>query len=283
MRTKAAAEASRSEQAADPITMGKTCQRREMSRDIAAGAAAARRHPRWPGCVCIEWRLERRCHLTAPYIPTTDAGLDAWANNFADLITADPALYGLTPADALAIQTAVDAWNVSYPLATNPATRTTVTISQKNADKVAMVTICRTYASQVRINPGVANEDKLALGLNLPNNSPSPIPTPPTFPLLDIANAGPLIHVLRYADNTTPDSRRKPDGAVSLELWGVAAEAAVTDPALMQKILSVTKQPTNVTWPNEDLGKVASYIGRWINRKGEAGPWSAPINFVIAG
>jgi hypothetical protein len=194
--------------------------------------------------------------MTAPYIPTKDGDLDAWANNFADLITATPALYGLTPAEALSIQTEVDAWNVAYPLAINPGTRTPVTVSAKNAAKIAMTIICRTFASQVRINPGVADADKLDLGLNLPNNSPSPIPTPPTFPLLDIASAGPLIHVMRFADNTTPDSRRKPDGAVAMQLFAV---------------------------DSGDLGETASYAARWVNRKGEPGPWSAPISFVIAG
>ena len=33
---------------------------------------------------------------TAPYIPPTDAGLDAWSTNFSALLTASPATYGLT-------------------------------------------------------------------------------------------------------------------------------------------------------------------------------------------
>jgi hypothetical protein len=37
-----------------------------------------------------------------------------------------------------------------------------------------------------------------------------------------------------------------------------------------------------VLHPDERVGSVANYIGRWINNRGEAGPWSQPMRMVLA-
>jgi len=103
--------------------------------------------------------------MSVAYIPPKDADLALWADNFADLITAAPATYGLVAGDALTIQTANDIFQADYLLAVNPGTRTSVTIAQKNSTKLAFVILARTYASQIRINPGVSNADKILLGL----------------------------------------------------------------------------------------------------------------------
>lgn len=219
--------------------------------------------------------------MAAPYIPPKDSDLNDWLNNFSTLITASPTTYGLTAPDAVIIAAAVALWNSAYALVVDPGTKTIVTVAAKNAEKVAVVSICRTYASQIRINPGVTNPDKVDLGLNLPNNSPSPIAAPTTFPLLSIQQSGPLIHVIRYADNTTPDSRAKPAGALQMELWRTAAGAAVLSPDDCALWATLTKQPFNSVFGSGDRGKVATYFARWVTRTGLVGPWSAAIDMNI--
>ena len=34
--------------------------------------------------------------------------------------------------------------------------------------------------------------------------------------------------------------------------------------------------------PNDRVGSVANYVGRWINGRGEAGPFSQPVGMVLA-
>jgi len=220
--------------------------------------------------------------MAAPYIPPKDADLALWAQNFSDLITANPATYGLLPADAVAIAASNATWQAAFIVATNPATRTTVTIAAKNAAKVAFIALARTYGSQIRINPGVTNADKLDLGLNLPNNSPSPIPPPVTWPILALPSAGPGLHEVRYADSSSPASRAKPPLVVQLQLFRGVAVAAIVDPALTSFLAGVTKNPYQSTFSDPaDTGKVATYFGRWLNRNGQVGPWSAPVDMVV--
>lgn len=223
--------------------------------------------------------------MSASYIPAQDAGLDTWSQNFAALITAAPATYGLDATAALAIQTAVDAYHDAYllggltappnPVPVNPSTRTPVTVAAKDSAKFAMRALARTYAAQIRLNPGVSNADKLALGLNLPNNSPSPIPTPTSFPMLTFLLAGPLTHQFSYKDSDTPVGKLKPTGAIQGLLFAMTSTTPVVDPTLLPFKQAFTKSPFLVQWDSADAGELAYYAAYWQTRRGLVGPWSA--------
>lgn len=219
--------------------------------------------------------------MAAPYIPPKDADLLAWGDNFADLITASPATYGLSAPDAVTVQGAQDDFAAALALATNPTTRTEVTVAAKNTAKLAAIGIFRTYASQIRLNPGVMNSDKLALGLNLPNNTPAPIPAPTTVPLLTFIGATPGQHTLRFADQDTPDSRGKPQNVIGMQLFMAVDTTAKTDPADCSFYVQATKNPFAVTFGAGDAGKIATYFGRWVTRKGLVGPWSARMTATV--
>lgn len=234
----------------------------------------------------------------APYIPARDSTLDSWADNFATLITASPATYGLDATAALAIQNAFDTWHAAYllggstgspPVPVNPSTFTSVTVAAKNAEKTAMTILHRSYAAQIRINPGVASSDKIALGLNLPNNSPTPIGAPTTFPLLSIVSAGPGTQEIRYADSTTPSLRKKPAGTIGLQLFRGVAVDPIVDVKLCSFLDTLTVQPYQSVFLVGDDGKTATYFGRWVNRGRQAGgsaslvgPWSAGVSQTVA-
>lgn len=228
---------------------------------------------------------------TTPYIPAREVDLVNWADNFASLITADPATYGLDAMAASTIQTAVDAWDAAYAAGTDPSTRTPVTVAAKNTAKLAMLPIVRAYASQIRINPGVDNADKTALGLNLPNNSPSPIPAPATVAVLTITSATPLRHTVKFRDETaSPTSRAKAPNAIGCEIWVGISTIALTDPAQCKFYGTAVKVPFFVEYDPADAGKIATLFGRWSNRAGSAGnninltgPWGTAISQTIVG
>lgn len=235
---------------------------------------------------------------TAPYIPARDSTLDTWSDNFQTLIAASPTTYGVQPSDATAITNAFNLWHAAYllggsagspPVPLNPSTFTRVTVAAKNSEKVAMTGLLRSYAAQIRLNPGVSNADKTALGLNLPNNSPSPIGAPTTFPLLNLISAGPGTHELRYADSTTPSLRKKPAGVIGMQLFRGVGTNPISDVTLTAFLDQLTVQPYQSVFDVADKGKVATYFARWINRGRSAGgasalvgPWSSPVSLTVA-
>lgn len=222
------------------------------------------------------------------YIPPRDADLNNWANNFATLITASPGTYGLVSGDAVAIAAVVASWNAAYAIAINPPTRTPVAVSNKNAARVTMLATLRPYAQQVANNAGVSTGNKTALGLNPRTSTPTPITAPTTAPTIAILSAPPLQHILTFRDSTSsPSVKAKPYGVTGMQLvantTGLPTVSGGDGPDALPTQAILTKSPFTVTWGSGDIGKTATYVGRWITRKGLVGPWSTVATYTIAG
>lgn len=220
--------------------------------------------------------------MSDPYIPPRDTDYDSWLNNFKTLILAAPTTYGLTITDASAINTYYNSWHAAYLLAINPTTRTPVTVAAKDTQKALTQPPIRVYAQTIRANAGVSDANKIALGLNLPNFTPTPIPQPSTSPLINVIGATPLQHTLRYADTNTPDSKKKPFGAQQLLLFVAVADDPVVDPTVALFYGAFTKVPVFVDFDAADVGKAATYFARWQTRTGLLGPWSLPVSMTVA-
>lgn len=220
------------------------------------------------------------------YIPARDADFDSWLLNFSTLLTAAPSTYGLTAPDAVVVAAAYSNWHPAYLLATDPATRTQPTVAQKDAERAAAEAVVRPYAQQISRNAAVTPENKSAIGVNLPNTSPVPVPAPTTFPQIGFRSAEPLVHVLQYQDSGLGTGKKKPFGAIGCEIWRSVGVDAATDPSQCTYQGSYTKSPLRQTFHAADVGKKATYFGRWVTRAGpggvaQAGPWSASLVISI--
>src|SRR5688572_12359399 len=120
------------------------------------------------------------------YLPAKDADISEWGNNFSSLISADPARYGMYGPEATTLAGLLDTFEQALHAAINPPTRTPVSIAQKDGAKAAFLMYARSLAMIIKANRGVSDEDKTALGLNLPDPVPTPIPRPSTVPLLSV-------------------------------------------------------------------------------------------------
>lgn len=216
------------------------------------------------------------------YIPETDAGVRDWLNNFAAVVASNPAAVGLSAPDAQTLTNLAAAYDAAYVLATNPLTRTTPNINDKDNKRNQAVATFRVFATQIKVNLGVSDEVKLALGLHLDDTTHSPIPAPTTTPLLAIIDATAGVHTLRFADEMTPASRAKPPGVIQLQLYAAVGAEPNPDVSDATFVGVYTRQPLQVTWPPQDAGKTATYFARWVTRRGLVGPWSLPVAMQIA-
>lgn len=218
------------------------------------------------------------------YIPTRDADLVTWSNNFSSLITTSPATYGLVSGDATAIAASNATWIAAYAVAVNPSTRTPQTVTAKDNAKVSLLAVVRPYAQRISKNAGISPSVKVAVGVNPGTNGPTPIVAPTTNPIVSVVNALPLQHVIRYRDQlASPSVKAKPAGVVAMQLFGKVSATVITDPEELPFIQIDTKSPLLVEWGSGDTGKAAYYAGRWQTRKGLVGPWSPVVAFTVAG
>jgi hypothetical protein len=219
------------------------------------------------------------------YIPSRDVDLVAWADNFSALITASPATYGLVAGDATTIATAVAAFDSAYATAVNPSTRTPTTIAAKDSAKGAMVPTLRLYAQTIKLNQGVSNENKVALGIHVNDAGPTPVPPPTSVPTIGLSSIFHLTMQLDIRASETPTSRAKPPGSIAAEVFATVtplADPTPTDPAAADFLILATRNLTTINFDAAQMGKRVTYWCKWVNRKGETGPWSVPFSQVVA-
>lgn len=224
--------------------------------------------------------------MATSYIPATDADFNNWIVNFSTLLTAAPTTYGLVAGDATAVAAVTLTWTTAYPLATDPSTRTSVTIAAKDAARIAATSLIRPLAVSISLNGGVDNSDKTAIGVTVRVTTPTPVPPPVTQPALSLESSQHNVQTLRYYDTATPDTKAKPPGVIGLELWQGIGVAAAIDPSQCTYLTTDTKSPTVITFDGTQVGKLVTYFGRWVTRSGpggraQKGPWSAPLVIAI--
>lgn len=216
------------------------------------------------------------------YIPPKDADFDLWLDNFQTLIAATPVDYGLIAADALIITASYNAFHTAFLLATNPATRTSPVIADKDAQRIAAEATVRPYAQRISKNSGIDPSLITGLGLNLPNPTRPPIPAPLTAPALILVSGSFLLHRLAYKDSNLGGTKKKPSGSIGLEIWRSVGTVAATDPAQCKYVETWTKSPNVSTFVAGEQGKVCTYFARYNTKAGpggkaQIGPWSDPL------
>lgn len=219
---------------------------------------------------------------TEPYIPTTDAAFKSWLQNFAQKIQLDPQKYSLAPADAQVIMDHYQAYAAAFDTVQFPDTRNSTTIGEKDAIRASAEASVRVYAQQIKLNKGLDNKLKLALGVHVDDPTRSPIPAPESSPLLMIVSAFSGVHHIRYADENTPASRKKPHGAKQLELWAHIGPNATANPDDAKYIGSFTKNPILNQLDPSAANMIATYFARWQTARGLIGPWSLPVAMTVA-
>lgn len=218
------------------------------------------------------------------YIPPRNANYIAWAANFATLIAASPATYGLTTGDATTISAENTVLAAAYAKITSPSTKTAATVSAFNTAKVVSLALFRPYAQTISLNAGVSSANKTALGVNPRTSVPTPITAPTTTPVLTIQSTSTAGSILRYRDATaSPSVKSKPFGVVQIQIFAETSATPITDPTTLPYLVALTKSPAQVPLGAEAAGKTGYFAARWITKKGLVGPWSPIISYIVAG
>lgn len=221
--------------------------------------------------------------MAIDYIPATDGDFQAWLDNFSALITAAPTDYGLTTGNATTLSGLTTTYDAAFLAATNGSTRGPSTVSAKDTARANAEAYARQLASIIQVDPTVTNTQKTNLRLTVRKTSKSPIPAPVTHPQLRLVSVSNLGHTLRYNDETTPSSSKRPFGATALLLiwWinaaGTPPSGPPTDTAL------VTRNPVTIDFSSGDVTKVVTYSARWATATGLLGPLSNNVSGTVIG
>lgn len=221
--------------------------------------------------------------MSHSFLPSRDALLLDWSNNFNSKINASATTYGLTTAQATFYGTLNTSWSAAYTTATAPSTRTRGTIAAKNAARALLKANARLLARIVQATASVTPQQKIDLGLTPRDVIPSPINPPTEAPVIEIVAAlGRTIKInLRSVGS---DRRGKPDGVHGASLFSFVGAVAPADISAWTFEGSTTRTTFDVEFaPATPAGSQVWLTAFWFNPRSQAGPASTPISAYIAG
>lgn len=214
------------------------------------------------------------------YIPDSDADFSTWLNNFIKYANLHLAELGLVTADVTPLQAAATAFDTAVENNVEAQAAARGTRETKDSSRDTVEREARSLAQRLQTNPNVQNSDRQSLGFNVRSTSRTATAAPTTRPVATIDTSQRLQHTISFTDETTPGSRKKPEGVMGCEVY-VKLGTAPTDPSELTYLATDTATPYTAVYDGADASKPAFYMLRWISRRGERGPWSQTVSATI--
>jgi hypothetical protein len=218
----------------------------------------------------------------ASFIPSSDAPLLRWMQNFYAVANASPGPtgYGLTAAQLTAFNTLLTNFQTALA-ACDPGVRSKAAVFTKNQAKAALVADARLLAKVVQGTASVTDAQKATLGLNV-RATPQPVPVPADAPSIDVMSVDSRTVTIRLHSSTVAGKRKRPAGVKGAAIFSYVGATAPTDPSLYTFQGNTSLTNFNVTFPDTVMpGAVVWITAMWFNTKSQSGPAAQPVQAVI--
>lgn len=218
------------------------------------------------------------------YIPRTDAEFDNWQNNLSQQSETNAIAWGIPDEVMTGFKAEKNNWTAAYAKASNKQNRTSADVNTKNETEAVYKKFIRGFAQQWLINnPKVSDSDRVRMNITVKTGTRTPVPTPETFPIGTADFSIRLQHTLAYYDQASAHSNAKPEGVHGCEVFMKADGEMPASPGDYTYLGTCTASPYVVKFDSSKVGKTAYYLLRWVNSRGETGPWSTMISAMIVG
>ena len=212
-------------------------------------------------------------------IPPADADFNNWIVPFSNYVNTNAAAMGLAPNDIAPLTAAVATWSTAYPAHTTATAATT----NKDQARTAIESLTRPLIQQLQASPKVTNAQRNTMKITVRATTRTRASVPATAPMATVDTSRRLQHIIDFRDTASPKSKAKPAGVASCEIWGKVGSPALTDISQMAYVATDSGTPYLAEYTGAQAGQMAYYWLRWINTRGEKGPWSEPVSATIAG
>ena len=216
------------------------------------------------------------------FIPHDQAMFDEWAQRFRAYMSANYVALGLTQAQKNEIGNAVHGLHLSYVDKQEKENIYRGAVEKDKEDREIAVQVLRKYSRYIQGRPETTDTEREALGLPVWDKVPTPVGVPSIAPELWIDFSQRLQHTIHAGTN--PQNKRlnkKPKGVASIELRKKVGSAPV-GPDDMQTAVIVTSSPAVIDLTGQ-AGKIVYYVARYLNTKGQPGPWGEVESAEVTG
>ena len=222
----------------------------------------------------------------ADFLPESDVALQGWLQTVARYVDEHAGELPLGPAEREALSDATAAFAEGIE-AHHEARRAALSArSEKDDCRHRAERVARAAVRQIQADPGVSSTMRVNMGITIRDDKPTRTRRPQVQPHPSLVKVQPLRHVLRVRGDDGPNCR-KPKGVIGAEVWLKVGETGTpyggdVDVSELRFAGMATGPRFTVTFGRGQVGKRAEYYLRWVNTRGEPGPWSSAIAFTIA-
>ncbi len=232
----------------------------------------------------VPLRLSGECAMPNDYIPRADAEFDAWLGNFEAYAAGHLAGLGLVAGDLAPVSAAQSAWASAYEDLVAAQNAAQAARQAKDAARTVVESAVRPLVRRLQASASVDHAERAALGITVPDTTPTPVGPPTTRPVVKVDARQRLQHTIHFTDEATPTRKARPAGVSGAEIWvhvAPVADAPPIDPAALTFIALDTRTPYTLDFDGPDGGQNAHYMLRWLSTTGQKGPWSETVSATV--
>lgn len=216
----------------------------------------------------------------ADFIPRGDAEAIAHGRNLLLYVSANLAALNLNAGDEDELKDSLDDFELKYNTAVTKKAESESAIVAKDASRQTYESVLRKFNTDMK---NVGDAHRAAMNLTVTDTVKTSVGVPTSHPVAEIETSQKLLHIIHFRDEFTPNSKAKPDGVQTAQIWIKIGGAPPIDYKECQYLADDSRTPYNCPFDGADVGKTAYYLLRWINTKGEPGPWSPLAQGTITG
>lgn len=219
--------------------------------------------------------------MSSDYIPNSDVDFNAWIHNFVTFLNENLAGLGLTAPNVAPLNDKVQSWDEVYPAHVTAQAAAQGARQQKDDLRSDIDGFLRPLVGQLQARTTVTDAQRQSLGITVRSTTKTAASVPTTKPVGQVDTGQRLQHTISFVDELTPASRAKPQGVVGCEIWMKLDGPPPTGPEDLSYVAMDTRTPYVMEFEGADGGKTAYYMLRWLNTRGDRGPWSQTISGTI--
>lgn len=218
------------------------------------------------------------------YVPLSDPEFDLWQGVLVKETKLNLITWGISANKQEVLESMQSSWTSAFPKASNKQNRTSADVQAKNDARFDYEKVIRGFVTEnLANNSKVTDSDRTRMGLTVKSGTRTAAPVPTTNPLGTVDFSVRLQHTLHLSDQATPQSKAKPAGVHGCEIWAKVGGEAPKDASELGYLGVSTTNSHTTTYEGKQAGTLVYYWLRWVNTRGEHGPWSTTISAMIVG
>jgi hypothetical protein len=215
------------------------------------------------------------------YLPASDTEFTSWMKRFITVATANQATLGLTAGQLAAVQAQATVWEQALATHFTAKAQAKASTQAKYRERGTLTGLVRPLVTMIQALPDVKDSQRHTLGMTVSSTARAAVAVPTSRPLAVVIDTSTrLRHTITFVDDAGTVRRAKPRGVIGCEIWIKIGETSPTTGEL-RYLATATRSPYVAEFDGADGGQTAFYMLRWVNTRGERGPWSQTFGATI--